>query len=62
MEASAQSPEQLVAQKRDLRRRYRDERALINPSNPTDLASYSWSHILRADEIASPQTIASYLS
>ena len=62
MEASAQSPEQLAAQKRDLRRRYRDERALINPGNPTDLASYSWSHILRAHEIASQPTIASYLS
>ncbi len=61
MEASAQNSEEIAARKSDLRRRYRQERALLNPSS-SGPSSFSWSHILHADEVASQSAIASYLS
>ncbi len=59
MEASAQSSEQLAARKSDLRRRYRAERALLNPGNAAD---FSWLHVVQSAELTSVQVIASYLS
>lgn len=62
MEASAKSAKEIAALKSDLRRRYRTERSLHNPTSGTALANYSWRHILSATEISSQSAIASYLS